>query len=120
MNPMNEHEQINYVEFPARDLPQTKAFFTAAFGWVFQDYGPEYAAFSSKGLDGGFYRADLASSADNGGALIVLYSQDLEATQAKVEHAGGVIVKPIFSFPGGRRFHFTEPSGNELAVWSDR
>jgi hypothetical protein len=116
---MNEHEKINYVEFPARDLPATKSFFTRAFGWSFQDYGPGYTAFSGQGLDGGFFRSDLASSIGNGAALIVFYSQDLEATEDKVRQSGGEISKPIFSFPGGRRFHFTEPSGNELAVWSD-
>ncbi|MES9956755.1 MAG: VOC family protein [Sedimenticola sp.] len=116
---MNIHEKINYVEFPASDLQRTKRFFSEAFGWSFQDFGPDYTAFSDQGLDGGFYRVDLASSAANGAALIVLYSGDLEETQRKIERAGGSIVKPIFGFPGGRRFHFTEPSGNELAVWSD-
>ncbi len=117
---MNEHEKISYVEFPAKDLEATKRFFSNVFGWSFEDYGPEYAAFSSQGIDGGFYKSDLQSSTDNGAALIVFYSQDLEATLAKIEQAGGLIVKPIFSFPGGRRFHFTEPSGNEFAVWSDK
>lgn len=116
---MNSHEKINYVEFPANDIQATKAFFAQAFGWSFQDYGPEYTAFSNQGLDGGFFKADLHSSTSNGAALIVFYSNDLEATEQKVTGAGGVIVKPIFSFPGGRRFHFAEPSGNEFAVWSD-
>ena len=116
---MNEHGKINYVELPARDLSATKAFFTQVFGWAFEDFGSEYTAFSDQGVDGGFFKADLASSTQNGGALIVFYSKDLEATQAEIEAAGGTIVQPIFSFPGGRRFHFTEPSGNELAVWSD-
>ena len=116
---MNEHEKINYVEFPANDLVATKAFFREAFGWSFEDFGPEYTAFSKEGLDGGFFKSELKSSTSNGGALIVFYSQDIEGTKAKIEQAGGVIVRPIFSFPGGRRFHFTEPSGNEFAVWSD-
>jgi len=116
---MNEHEKINYVEFPARDIHATKAFFHHAFGWSFEDFGPEYAAFSNQGLDGGFFKSDLTASTEHGSALIVFYSRDLEATQAKIESAGGVIAKPIFSFPGGRRFHFVEPSGNEFAVWSD-
>ncbi len=116
---MPAHEKINYVEFPARDLGATKSFFQAAFGWSFDDYGPTYAAFSGQGLDGGFYRSDLAASTQSGSALIVFYSERLEETQAKVESAGGRIVKPVFSFPGGRRFHFTEPSGNEFAVWGD-
>ncbi|WP_339726843.1 VOC family protein [uncultured Gimesia sp.] len=116
---MPAHEKINYVEFPSNDLPATKAFFEAAFGWTFTDYGPEYTAFSDEGLDGGFFKADLCSTTSNGGALIVFFSQRLEETQTKVEAAGGKIIRPIFSFPGGRRFQFTEPSGNEFAVWSD-
>ena len=116
---MNQHENINYVEFPARNIEATKAFFTQAFGWSFEDFGPDYTAFSDQGLDGGFFKSELSSSTENGSALIVFYSQELEATQAKIEKAGGEIIKPIFSFPGGRRFHFTDPSGNEYAVWSD-
>jgi predicted enzyme related to lactoylglutathione lyase len=116
---MNPHEKINYVEFPARDLEATKAYNTKAFDWVFTDYGPEYAAFSDQGLDGGFYRADMAASTAAGSALIVFYSSDLEQTLDKVLMAGGEVVRPVFTFPGGRRFHFTEPSGNEFAVWSD-
>jgi len=116
---MNLHEKINYVELPAKDLAATKAFFQSAFGWSFTDYGPEYTAFENQGLDGGFFQSDLASSTENGAALIVLYSNQLEATLAKVEKAGGSILKPIYAFPGGRRFHFTEPSGNEFAVWGE-
>ena len=117
---MNEHEKVNYVELPAKDLSATKAFFTQVFGWSFQDFGPEYSAFSNQGIDGGFFKSELLSSTDNGAALIVFYSNNLEATQEKVKNANGVIIKPIFPFPGGRRFHFTEPSGNEFAVWSDK
>jgi predicted enzyme related to lactoylglutathione lyase len=116
---MNQHEKMNYVEFPAKDLAGTKAFFESVFGWTFTDYGPEYTAFENQGLDGGFFQSDLASSTENGTALIVFYSNQLEATFAKVEKAGGSILRPIFSFPGGRRFHFTEPSGNEFAVWGE-
>lgn len=116
---MNIHEKINYVEFHARDLPATKAFFNAAFGWSFVDYGPDYTAFSNEGLDGGFYQSDHAASVAKGSALIVFYSNDLESTESAVIAAGGLIVRPTFAFPGGRRFHFTEPSGNEFAVWSD-
>jgi uncharacterized protein len=115
---MLAHQKINYVEFAAHDLAATKAFFTAAFGWSFVDYGPDYVAFSDQGLDGGFFRAPLASTVATGGALIVLFSDQLEDTLARVLAAGGTVVKPIFDFPGGRRFHFTEPSGNELAVWA--
>lgn len=116
---MPNHEKINYVEFPATNIESTKAFFASAFNWAFVDYGPEYTAFSDEGLDGGFYESDLAASTKNGSALVVFYSDDLEGTQSKVENAGGSIIKEIFSFPGGRRFHFADPSGNEFAVWSD-
>jgi len=116
---MKEHEKINYVEFPAKDIEATKAFFTKAFAWDFVDYGPDYTAFSDQGLDGGFFRADLSSSAQKGSALIVFYSSELEQTLAKVEEAGGTILQPIYSFPGGRRFHFSDPSDNEFAVWSE-
>jgi uncharacterized protein len=116
---MNHHEKLNYVEFAANNLPATKAFFQSAFNWVFTDYGPDYIAFSNEGLDGGFYKADMHSDADKGGALLVFYSDQLEATLAKVEKAGGTVNKAIFAFPGGRRFHFAEPSGNEFAVWGE-
>lgn len=117
---MKAHQVINYLEFPACDLEATKAFFSCVFGWTFTDYGPDYTAFSDDSVDGGFYRADLCSSTANGAALTVFYSDNLETTQASIEVAGGEIVKPIFEFPGGRRFHFCEPSGNEFAVWSDK
>jgi len=116
---MNTHEKINYVEFPAKDMAATKTFFNTVFGWNFADYGPEYMSFSNEGLNGGFFQSDLVVSTANGSALIVFYSEGLEETQAKIESAGGSIVKPVFSFPGGRRFHFSDPNGNEYAVWSD-
>ena len=117
---MQKHEKIDYLEFPAKYMETTKEFFAKVFGWAFTDYGPDYTAFSNAGIDGGFYVADLTASYEKGSALVVFYSNNLEETYAKIEVAGGAIVKPIFSFPGGRRFHFTEPSGNELAVWSDK
>ena len=116
---MNLHEKISYVEFPAKNIAVVKAFFTEAFGWSFADYGPDYVAFSNEGIDGGFFKSDLTASTNNGSALIVFYSKELEQTQSKIENAGGSIVKPIFVFPGGRRFHFCDPNGNEYAVWSD-
>ena len=115
---MSSQLKLNYVEFPAYDIPATKTFFEKAFGWSFVDYGPDYTAFSDQGLDGGFYQSKLTSLAANGAALLVLKSDDLERTQTIVEVAGGIISTAIFSFPGGRRFHFIEPSGNEFAVWS--
>ena len=117
---MHEHEKINYVEFPAKDIEKAKSFFTQAFSWQFEDYGLEYSAFSGEGLDGGFFKSDLSVSTDKGSALIVFYSEVLEETQKKIETSGGKIVKAVFSFPGGRRFHFADPNGNEYAVWSDK
>lgn len=117
---MPEHEKLNYVEFPCVDLSATKQFFQAVFKWTFVDYGPDYTAFTDEGLDGGFFKSELCASSSNGSALLVFYSKDLEATHAKVQSAGGKIVKEIFAFPGGRRFHFVEPSGNEFAAWSER
>jgi len=115
---MNTHEKINYLEFPAKDIDATKAFFSAVFGWDFVDYGPDYAAFANAGLDGGFYKSDLTVATANGSALVVFYSDNLEQTLSKITQAGGTIIKPIFEFPGGRRFHFGDPNGNEYAVWS--
>ena len=117
---MPEHEKINYVEFPSRDLDLTKAFFSTVFGWSFADYGPDYSAFANQGLNGGFYKSEQVASTAQGSALIVFYSNQLEQTQAKVTSAGGTITKPTFDFPGGRRFHFADPNGNEYAVWSDK
>lgn len=113
-------QKINYLELPARDLDQVQRFYEAAFGWTFVDYGPEYRAFNDGFIDGGFRKVDAASSTANGAALIVLYAEDLERTRDTVLASGGTIVTDIFAFPGGRRFHFADPNGNELAVWSDR
>jgi hypothetical protein len=112
--------KINYLELPAGDLDAVQSFYEGAFGWSFTDYGPEYRAFSDGALDGGFQKKEASSSTSNGAALIVLYAENLEATRTKVVENGGAIVQEIFSFPGGRRFHFADPNGNELAVWSDR
>jgi len=117
---MNAHEKINYVEFPTKDLEASKAFFSEVFGWTFEDFGEEYTAFSDEGLDGGFFKSEQVVSTQSGSALIVFYSESLESTQSKVEKAGGRINEAIFAFPGGRRFHFITPSGNEYAVWSDK
>lgn len=117
---MNEHEKINYVELPANNIAANKAFFSEVFDWQFTDYGPEYSAFSNAGLEGGFFQSEQHATTEKGSALVVFYSQELEQTQAKIESAGGKIKQAIFSFPGGRRFHFTDPSNNEYAVWSDK
>ena len=113
-----EHDRrIDYIEFSVKSVPDTKRFYGAAFGWKFEDYGPDYASFSDGRLSGGF---QTATNVRTGGPLVVIYAADLEAMGQKVTQTGGVIVRPIFSFPGGRRFHFTDPSGHELAVWSDK
>jgi predicted enzyme related to lactoylglutathione lyase len=115
---VHTHHDIDYIEFDVRDTAASKRFYAAAFGWNFTDYGPDYVAIKGPGGRecGGFRRAESVS---RGGPLVVLYSYSLEATLAAVKAAGGRIVKDIFSFPGGRRFQFEDPSGNELAVWSD-
>ena len=109
--------KLDYLEMPAPQgsIDNVKAFYVRAFDWAFTDYGPSYAAYS-EGLDGGF---DGTPESDLTKPLPVLYSDDLEATLAAVKEAGGTIVREIFPFPGGRRFHFTDPAGNELAVWSE-
>ena len=117
---MSEPLKINYLELPATDLDAAQAFYQKAFGWSFTDYGPDYRAFNDGALDGGFYRADARSRTKTGGALIVLYAEDLEDALGRVQAGGGTVVREIFSFPGGRRFHFADPNGNELAVWSHR
>ncbi|MBF0445305.1 MAG: VOC family protein [Magnetococcales bacterium] len=116
---MNIHEQINYVEIPAKNIAASKTFFTKVFGFAFEDYGAEYTAFTGAGIKGGFYKADVSASTNNGSVLLVFYSNNLLETKAKIEDAGGSIIKPLFAFPGGRRFHFSDPNENEYAVWSD-
>jgi len=110
---------MNYIEFPSIDIQVTQQFFTTVFNWKFTDYGPEYTAFTGSDLNGGFFKSDLSSSTENGSALIVLYSKDLEQIEKQIVNSGGSILKPVFSFPGGRRFHFSDPNGNEYAVWSE-
>lgn len=114
---MPDTTKINYIELPATDLAASKAFYASAFGWTYVDYGPTYAAFQGAGIDGGL-DADSDRKPGKNGALVVLYAENLEDSQAAIEVAGGKISVPIFDFPGGRRFHFTDPSGNELAVWT--
>ncbi len=111
------HHGIDYVELSVSDVEAAKRFYGAAFGWKFTDYGPDYASFNDGRLEGGL-RLDPAPRA--GGPLVVLYSRALEDSLNAVLAAGGRVVQDVFSFPGGRRFHFADPSGNELAVWSDR
>jgi predicted enzyme related to lactoylglutathione lyase len=115
MDPTDNH--INYIEFLAKDLNSIKEFYTAAFNWTFTDYGPTYTAFSDSGIQGGFEQSDEEIT---NGALVILYHQNLEEIKGIVVAAGGKISKEIFSFPGGRRFQFFDPSNNELAIWSDK
>jgi predicted enzyme related to lactoylglutathione lyase len=115
MTPKPEN-QIDYVELPTADTERAKLFYSSVFGWTFVDYGPDYTSFSDGRLAGGFTKEVTPPSR---GLLLVIYSSDLAAVQEKIETAGGKIVKEIFSFPGGRRFHFADPDGNELAVWSE-
>ena len=115
MNTKNNH--INYIELYAKDLNLVKQFYSEAFGWTFTDYGPTYTAFSNSGLEGGFESQDHPIV---NGALVILYHDDLVQIKDKVIACGGKISTDIFSFPGGQRFHFIDPAGNELAVWSDK
>ncbi len=112
----HQDRTIDYIEFNVSDITRSKEFYGSAFGWTFTDYGPDYCEFSDGRMKGGFA---AGGAVETGGPLIVLYGEDLAATQTRIEEAGGRIVKPIFEFPGGRRFHFTDPDGHELAVWSE-
>jgi predicted enzyme related to lactoylglutathione lyase len=117
---MPSDQKVDYIELPAKNFDGIQAFYEKAFGWSFTDYGPEYRAFTDGKIDGGFYRSNLCSASRDGAVLIILYALSLETTKSTVVSSGGKIIKDIFSFPGGRRFHFTDPNGNELAVWSDQ
>jgi predicted enzyme related to lactoylglutathione lyase len=117
MSQEEQDQRIDYVEFAATDVAAVRGFYETVLGWKFEDYGPDYTSFSDGRLGGGFRKADTVN---RGGALAVLYATDLAGTEAKIKQHGGTIVQETFEFPGGRRFHFTDPAGNELAVWSDR
>lgn len=108
---------LDYSEFAVADIARAKAFYGAAFGWRFRDFGDAYCEFDDGRRTGGLH--SLSPPQPKGGPLLVLFADDLEDAQARVEAAGGVVVRGIFDFPGGRRFHFTDPDGYELAVWSD-
>src|SRR5438270_1384846 len=112
---MARDNQIDYIEFQARDLAATKKFFEQLLGWKFTDYGPDYTAFEDGRTAGGFSRAEKSSSIAAGGVLVVVYHPRLEEVRQRVIELGGIVTADIFPFPGGRRFHFTEPSGNECA-----
>lgn len=108
---------INYIEFYCKRIEVIKAFYANAFGWTFTDYGDDYTAFEDGALSGGFHRSEEEEAGRN--PLVVLYTKDLEGVKGKVIAAGGTIAVDIFSFPGGRRFHFADPDSNVLAVWSE-
>ncbi len=116
MEASNER-RIDYIEVPATDIPATRRFYSDVFGWKFEDYGPEYTSFLDGRIAGGFWKAPAVVA---GGPLVVIYAADLEGMEARIKAAGARITKPTFSFPGGRRFHFADPNGNELSVWSDK
>ena len=119
MAPTDRDRRIDDVELPSADLQRSRRFYGEAFGWRFTEYGPDYLAFNDGRLDGGFARTDDVAPA-RGGALVIPYADDLEAMTGRVERAGGGILRPPYAFPGGRRFHFADPDGHELAVWSER
>ncbi len=110
---MNRDRTIDYIEFAATDMDATKQFYEKVFGWKFTDYGPDYTSFEDGRIAGGFAKGTVAPA----GTLVVIYVDDLAAAEARVKDAGGKISKEIFSFPGGSRFHFLDPNGNQLAVW---
>jgi uncharacterized protein len=109
--------RIDYVEFNVADVARARRFYGEAFGWSFKDYGPDYCEFADGRLTGGFATGKAEGS---GGPLVILYADDLADIQRRIEAAGGRIVKPAYDFPGGRRFHFVDPDGYQLAVWSAR
>ena len=115
MGSTGQDRQIDNIEFNVSDIARSKAFYCAAFGWTFTDYGPTYTEFSDGRLTGGFTTGEAVRP---GGPLVILYADDLTAAQRRVESAGATIARPVFAFPGGRRFHFLDPDGYELAVWS--
>jgi predicted enzyme related to lactoylglutathione lyase len=117
---MDGTNKIDYIEFQSPDPHAARAFFERLLGWKFEDYGPDYTSFSDGRIAGGFRRSEKCGELSGGSVLVVLYHPRLEEVQRRVLELGGRIVREIFSFPGGRRFHFTEPSGNELAIWSDK
>ncbi len=115
---MSDHHKIHYIELPATNLAAMKSFYGDVFGWTFTDYGPSYAAFHGAGIEGGFDADAGRRKPSDMGSLIVLFSGDLVSSLKAVEAGGAKISVPIFEFPGGKRFHFIDPSGNELAIWT--
>ncbi len=117
MSQAEQDRRVDYIEFRTTNIEETKRFYSEVFGWEFTDYGADYTSFTDGRLSGGF---SVATEVPAGGPLIVLYSTNLAEIEARISESGGQIVRETFEFPGGRRFHFTDPSENELAVWSDQ
>lgn len=115
----HKDKTINYIEFPLTDPAATQQFYSDVFGWVFQEWGPNYLSFSAAGIDGGFNGEDK-TPVQSPGVLVILFADDLQEALARVKTAGATIVRDIYAFPGGQRFHFKDPNGNELAVWAER
>ena len=114
----NNHK-IHYIELPATSVAAMKHFYGKAFGWTFTDYGPQYVAFHGAGIEGGFDESQDYIAPHKPGAFVILYSDDLQASHQAVVRAGGEICVETYSFPGGKRFHFKDPSGNELGIWTE-
>ncbi|KAA3619911.1 MAG: VOC family protein [Calditrichaeota bacterium] len=117
MTQKEQDRRIDYIEFPVLDINAAKNFYSKVFGWVFQDWGQEYTSFTDGRLNGGFAKAGTVKT---GGPLVVLYALDLAGIEEAITANGGKVIKETYDFPGGRRFHFRDPSGHELAVWSDK
>ena len=116
MEKPSEDRRIDYIEFNVKDIARSKAFYSQAFGWIFTDYGPDYCEFSDGHMKGGFARSEEVTT---GGPLVVLFAHDLADISRRIEEAGGKVLEPVYEFPGGRRFHFIDPEGYELSVWTE-
>ncbi|MCP3982227.1 MAG: VOC family protein [bacterium] len=117
MSQQDQDRRIDYIEFPVSDVAETKRFYATVFGWSFTDYGPDYTCFTDGRMRGGFAKSDDVVP---GGPLVVLYAADLAGVEMTIVELGGKIVKKTYEFPGGKRFHFRDLAGHELAVWSER
>ncbi|MFC2156574.1 VOC family protein [Acidobacteriota bacterium] len=116
MSQERNNNGIDYIEFSVTDMEEAKSFYGDVFGWTFQDWGPDYASFNDGRIDGGLRKVESLKS---GSPLVIFYSVDLKNIRDKIESTGCPITQDIFEFPGGKRFHFNDPFGNELAVWSE-
>jgi uncharacterized protein len=114
----NIHHAIDYVELPVANLAISREFYQRAFGWRFNDYGPQYAGIQAPSGDGEVGGLNATTGSDRPAPLVLVYSEDLDASVEAVQRAGGTVVQGPYEFPGGRRFHFTDPSGVELGVWA--